>query len=460
MFVLIDMLKNHKNEDGTLSKISKLNRYFVGSNRNNPNCHTINVSYNTIKIQEMNSEVSNKNLFNHNSTLEDHLPKDFIIFGNAHQLKKLAQLKNDETGMKAFTNSFGFDLIVIDEASQYPSDHILSVLPFLYQNQYQVRIDKELNIHSPSVIGDVEHLDNQFTKLILVGDHNQLPPVQPVKPPKKLENILGSIYSYYVSNHQINQIQLKTNYRSNEIINSITQNLGFYELLETFENNIGNTIPYSNVSDNLLLQTIFRPNTPILSIIHTHQYDSTISLIEAELVVSMVIEYFTFINPKNKDEFYEFWTSQLGVVVPHNAQSNLIIQKIYSSLEKIIQYVSKDELRNFISDSITSVEKFQGSSRDMIICSIAISSKDQLKAEEEFIYGLNRFNVISSRARKKFVFICSKNYLNYLPLNHELMNNISTIKSIIENVMPLKTSIEYDCVEHGIETLQINYNEF
>ena len=460
MFVLIDMLETHKNKQGAPSKISKVDRYFVTSNRNNPSCHSIIVDYNTIKIHQIGSDTPQTHLFTDNKTLEDHLPKDFIMFGNAHQLKKLTQLNDNETGMKAFTNDFGFDLIIVDEASQYPTDHILSIFPLIYQNRYQVRVDKELTIQSPSLIGDVEHPDHQFSKLILVGDHNQLPPVQPIKPPKKLENILGSIYSYYVENHKIKQIQLKTNYRSNEVINQITQNLGFYELLDTFENNIGSTISFDYHSDDVLHKTVFDPNIPILSITHNQQYDSTISLIEAELVVSLVIEYFKLINPKNKSEFSEFWASQLGVVVPHNAQSNLIIQKIYSVLEKDVTYITKDELRNTISQSITSVEKFQGSARDMIICSIAISSKDQLRAEEEFIYGLNRFNVISSRARKKFVFICSQNYLNYLPSDQEMMNSISMIKSVIDNLMTSKIGYEAKILEQGPEYLEIKYKEF
>ncbi len=73
------------------------------------------------------------------------------MFGNAHQLKKLTQLNDNENGMKAFTNDFGFDLIIVDEASQYPTDHILSIFPLIYQNRYQVRVDKELTIQSPSI---------------------------------------------------------------------------------------------------------------------------------------------------------------------------------------------------------------------------------------------------------------------------------------------------------------------
>ena len=96
----------------------------------------------------------------------------------------------------------------------------------------------------------------------------------------------------------------------------------------------------------------------------------------------------------------------------------------------------------------------------MIICSIAISSKDQLRAEEEFIYGLNRFNVISSRARKKFVFICSKNYLNYLPSDQEMMNSISMIKSVIDNLMNKQIIVNINTINSDLEKIIIKWKEF
>ncbi len=241
MFVIIDMLTNHQNNNGDPSSISKLIDISLLEIE-----IMIILTVSSLIIRQLNYNsitlMMNKLDYLQITKLWKITYQKISYFWECTSIKKLAQLNKEEPGMKAFKSNFGFDLIIIDEASQYPTDHILSILPFLYQNQYQVRIDKELNIQSPNLINDVEHQNHKFSKLILVGDHNQLPPVQPIKPPKRLENILGSIYSYYVSNHKINQVQLKMNYRSNEIINGITQNLGFYELIDTFNQNLGNSI--------------------------------------------------------------------------------------------------------------------------------------------------------------------------------------------------------------------------
>jgi superfamily I DNA and/or RNA helicase len=64
----------------------------------------------------------------------------------------------------------------------------------------------------------------------------------------------------------------------------------------------------------------------------------------------------------------------------------------------------------------------------IIIASIRISDKGQLKAEEEFIYDLNRFNVLTSRAKSKAILVCSENFLDYLPKRHQIMESVEKIR--------------------------------
>jgi superfamily I DNA and/or RNA helicase len=130
----------------------------------------------------------------------------------------------------------------------------------------------------------------------------------------------------------------------------------------------------------------------------------------------------------------EFWAEKLGVVAPHNAQGRLIIREIYEILVNSgLNALDERELMNYLKKTIYSVEKFQGSARDFIVASIGISAQDQLLSEEEFIYDLNRFNVLSSRARAKFILICSQNYLSYIPNDQELMQTAVKIRRFALN---------------------------
>jgi len=51
---------------------------------------------------------------------------------------------------------------------------------------------------------------------------------------------------------------------------------------------------------------------------------------------------------------------------------------------------------------------------------VALSSRDQLSAEEAFIYDINRFNVLTSRAKQKMLLLCSESFLDYIPRDRDV----------------------------------------
>jgi len=80
---------------------------------------------------------------------------------------------------------------------------------------------------------------------------------------------------------------------------------------------------------------------------------------------------------------------------------------------------------NLIRSSVYSVEKFQGSDRDLIITSIGLSDIDKIEQETDFIFNMNRFNVLTSRAKHKLIFIASKEIVNFIPEDKELIEKAS-----------------------------------
>ena len=178
-----------------------------------------------------------KRVITKTKTLEEKLENSVIIFTNAHQLYHM---------IERVYPSFAFDLIVVDEASQVPVDQVMAFFQFIKHVKFNLKpknckpiadklvkssdLVKNLNITNDI---DIEKL----TKFIIVGDYNQLPPVQQVKPPKNLNKILDSLFSYYVAEHNIPNDQLATNYRSHRDIVNFTSTLGIYSKLSAFKNN-------------------------------------------------------------------------------------------------------------------------------------------------------------------------------------------------------------------------------
>lgn len=348
--------------------------------------------------------------------LEEQLEDCYIMFANAHQLYYLTdRVKSD----------FAFDLICVDEASQLPIDYFMSSLQFVLKHKLNTAVKDPKKIDTITL----EMSDNYepLTKVIIVGDNNQLPPVRTISPPKKLEAVLSSLFNYYVDGHGIPSKQLRVNYRSHKDIVEFTSSLGFYQGLKAYEKNATKLLDGDiNKVEPSWVRSILSPEKVVCSIEHNNEYEIGISLLEANITAQIVTGYYKMVSPKNKLEEIMFWTKRLGVVAPHNAQGRTIIQKILQELIPLT-HLDKSLLMNFLKNTVYSVEKFQGSDRDLIVTSIGLSDVDKISDECDFIFDLNRFNVLTSRAKSKLIFIASKEFLQFIPEKRKAIENTSKI---------------------------------
>ncbi|MFX1398154.1 MAG: AAA domain-containing protein [Promethearchaeota archaeon] len=364
--------------------------------------------------------------------LEDSLEDNFILFANAHQLYHLKERVRP---------NFSFDLIIVDEASQLQVDYFMSSLQFIKNTTLNIIKPKNgfqpnKYIKEPSLIEDLQ-IDKktnveQLTKIVIVGDYNQLPPVQPLSPPRNLEIVLQSLFGYYVQAHLIPNRQLRINYRSNKTIVDFTSSLGMYKKLKASSAN-ENLVLDGNLNNiqKSWVKEILDPAKIIGTIIHDNKYEIGISTLEAEITSELVIGYFNMTSPNTALEEQGFWKEKLGVVAPHNAQGRLIIRKIYNKMidpKHKRTHLDPAYLMKLLKNTVYSVEKFQGSDRDFILASIGLSDKDQLNAEVEFIYNLNRFNVLTSRAKSKIILVASEKFLNNIPNERKVMEEAAQIR--------------------------------
>ncbi|MFW0696999.1 AAA domain-containing protein, partial [Aliarcobacter butzleri] len=74
-----------------------------------------------------------------------------------------------------------------------------------------------------------------------------------------------------------------------------------------------------------------------------------------------------------------------------------------SSIRNQIACFGNKRLNHEIELGINTVDKYQGDERDFILASYAVSDKDFISSEEDFILSARRFNVTLTRARKKFI---------------------------------------------------------
>ncbi len=394
------------------------------------------------------------------SILADHLPDTYIIFAPPNPsyhlgMRWMSKTKNPQE-LSPFPSGFGFDVILVDEASQLPVDQCLPIAHLLKPQQFKLKANPlELEQSEPESLSslDLEITSTQnpqdLTKVILVGDHYQLPPVQSFEPPKQLKSILGSAFEYFVNQLEIPFTQLKVNYRSHQDLVAYTRSLGLYPELNAFHLNATKTL---SVNQQKLSQypawikDIFVEDRIIHSLTHTQAFDTAVSSLEAELTQKLVLAYYHLSDLKDAEAEHEFWAEGVGVVAPHNAHGKLIIRGIYQELVsgQRTTHLSDSELMKALRNTIFSVEKFQGSDRRIMIASMGISAKSQLQSEEAFIYDLNRFNVLTSRAKSKMILLCSQNYLDYFPQDQDVFEHAAKIRSLVhEFCTQIKPEVEY-----------------
>lgn len=237
---------------------------------------------------------------------------------------------------------------------------------------------------------------NKAKKVVIVGDHKQLPPILEeelikrsqdkfkelnVDSNKLYENIFQKIHEYLPKE---NVQQLNTQYRMHPTIGTMVSNI-FYD------GEINNGIDISDRKHSIVpykdLAIVWIDTSNCKSNTDEPVGTSQKNVLESEIVKDQL----KLINQHIGDS-----DQNVGVITPYKAQKELIRRTIQQT-----EFVNiKDEI------TVNSVDAFQGSQKDIIIYSTVKTRKSItfLKSEE-------RLNVAFSRAKRLLIIIGSINFL-------------------------------------------------
>ena len=118
--VIIDKIRKSKNVKGNKSKAAEIQLIFLRSESQQPIAERTDCTFINDLVRLPNGSWrwnGEPKKITKSKPLENQLMSNFIIFGNAHQLFRLTERTNP---------GFVFDLILVDEASQLPTDNFLS----------------------------------------------------------------------------------------------------------------------------------------------------------------------------------------------------------------------------------------------------------------------------------------------------------------------------------------------
>jgi hypothetical protein len=331
------------------------------------------------------------------------------------------------TGNAAARQEF-FDCIILDEASQVDVAH--SILPFA-------------SLAADGVV-------------VVAGDPKQLPPIHQAKAPVGLEAMVGSVYSFFEQLHQVQPAILEENYRSSRVIVELAHEAGYDRALTSSspDMRIDIVTPFPTVATptgwpQSLFWTpewssLLDPDAPVSCFVYPEGRSSQWNPFEADSVAALALLLYGRLGnqllnerdpasgaviaaPHTPYTMDEFWRSGIGIVTPHRAQQALIVarlQQVFGPLGASNQ---------LIRDAVDTVERFQGQQRDVIIASFALGDQDAIQDEDEFLMSLNRFNVMTSRARAKLITLVTQEVVNHLSGELDILRQSRLLKVYVES---------------------------
>lgn len=394
------------------------------------NTSVLLVSYTNRAVEEICSKLISEEIdfvrIGHEHSCSEGFDKSYLL---KNRLKDTTDLQSMTTFLKSvriyvgttasiasMQNLFSlktFDLAIVDEASQILEPQIMGLLTANY--------------------------GNGIRKFVLIGDHKQLPAVvQQTEKESKVENPLllkigltncrHSFFERMLRNQQSNDFVYMLNHQGRmhpEVSDFINQ--AYYEgLLDTVplkhqtqarfysENGLSLDIDNGNKLNQLL------QSQRLMWLDVKAKIDSSsdmVNMAEAELIATIVKQTWSLYQHYEKP-FNAL--SSIGVIVPYRSQISMI--------HRAIERLGIEDLRNI---SIDTVERFQGSQRDVIIYGTTVKKEYQLGFLGANVLQLNKLridrklNVAISRAKEQMIVVGNASLLercqSYTPFINYLM---------------------------------------
>lgn len=338
-----------------------------------------------------------------------------------------------------------FDLAIIDEASQILEPHLIGLLSAQDECRLAIR------------------------KFVLIGDHKQLPAVvQQSKQESKVADtdILQNIGLTNCANSLFERLLFR--YRHNKsVVYMMTKQGRMHPEIAAFPNyefyqNKLEVVPidhqkkqYPRISDSSsgieqILET--RPISFIAVPTPTDTNSDKVNLLEADVIAAMVVATYK----QRKDKFSVEET--IGVIVPYRNQ-----------ITTVLHAIDKYQIEQLHNITIDTIERYQGSQRDVIIYGFTIQKFYQLNfltsniIEEGGALIDRKLNVAMTRAKENLILVgnpqlLSENYTFYkliefiktrqgyfdIPINQFVEGNFSIQPRICDETIPELNNEIYD----------------
>lgn len=358
-----------------------------------------------------------------------------LVGGTPQQVYNLATV-DDRSAVRGL-----FDLILIDEASQL--DVATSALAL-----------------APAAANAV---------LVGAGDPKQLPPIHQAEAPLNLENLVGPVFTYFSIRHSLHPEVLDENYRSNTTVVELAHIADYPPSLHAFSPDLEINLLHPpataqpavwpvSLSWSAQWASFLTPSRHALAFVYNEGRSSQWNQFEADSTAAIAVSLFGILGEQLVNErdpitgntialtntafnADKFWSRGIGIVTPHRAQQALVTTRL--------QQVFPTHDPALIRRAVDTVERFQGQQRDIMIATFALGDPDAIGSEEEFLLSLNRFNVMASRTRAKLIVLISREVVDHLASDMDVIRQSGLLKSYVETFCRHSQTIDLPYLRSG-----------
>ena len=319
-------------------------------------------------------------------------------------------------------------VIVATTAMLQSQPHILSLKQFSL-----TIVDEASQILEPAIVGILA--SPAISRFVLVGDHKQLPAVTQQSPEQAavseqclidigLDDCRQSLFQRLLrwEHSQQRSLFVATLQHHGRMHPDVArfplhhfyqrEQLTAVPLPHQQETSLHYALPPRDDLDSLLAsrRRLFLPVTAS----GTRSEEQSL-LLEARIVADVVQRLYRFTTPHFDP------ARTLGIIVPYRRQIALIRQALSDSGIDILQQVSID-----------TVERYQGSQRDIIIYSLAVTRRFQLDfltatsfVDDDGTLIDRKLNVALTRARRQMIVVGRQDIMRHAPLLQQLLNDFA-----------------------------------
>jgi len=372
-----------------------------------------------------------------------HLVKDMIRFGHPGKvipgirdlLPQFKGIKGELSGAVVNIDSFSIVGMTLSK---------LAVFAFLRKLDWSktfdlVVVDESSMATFPQVLLGLM----MGKRFVLVGDHEQLPPVVQ----NASDDVRISLFERLIKTYNDRSILLDVQYRSNEKIAKWPSEFIYGGKVKTAPLEKGIVLNLDESKDCDFLE-ILSGEYPVVwvktsGLADWHKFKegkiSAVNKFDAALVLKLVSDVKKLMGDKEIEK-------ELAVITPYRLQSELIQSCLRRINRPNIDVVEFEEI------SSKTVDSFQGRERDIIIFD-AVHSKGHKALEDT-----RRINVAITRARKKLIFIAPKRLSQKeiemsLPHLFSFYKYVENENKVVEVPSTEKFTKEYGIVLEEIEKL-------